>query len=126
MSERIRIGNQTAIACTDRMEPFEFALLNGFDAFEWFADKRVDAGKVFGWDEPDMDDGARRWIRDTGKARDMCFTVHAPWQANPLHPDGARLLMRSIDFARDIGADLVNLHLYMDDGALGYVRPWPR
>ncbi len=30
--------------------------------------------------------------------------------------------MRSIDFARDIGADLVNLHLYMDEGALSYVR----
>ena len=37
-------------------------------------------------------------------------------------PTASRLLLRSIDFARDIGADLVNLHLYMDDGAAGYVR----
>ena len=28
--------------------------------------------------------------------------------------------MRSLDFARDIGADLVNLHFYMDEGPAGY------
>jgi sugar phosphate isomerase/epimerase len=52
----------------------------------------------------------------------MLFTVHAPWQANPLHADGTPLLMRSIDFASDIGAQLVNLHLYMDEGAQAYVQ----
>ena len=31
-------------------------------------------------------------------------------------------MIRSIDFARDIGADLVNLHLYMDDGPQGYAQ----
>jgi len=123
MTKRIRIGNQTAISCVDRMEPFEFALHNGFDAFEWFADKKVNRdGSANGWDEADMAGPTRDWIHATGKARDMRFTVHAPWQANPLHADGDRLLRRSVDFARDIGADLVNLHLYMDDGAASYVR----
>jgi sugar phosphate isomerase/epimerase len=122
-TQRIRIGNQTAISCTDRMEPFEFALRHCFDAFEWFADKKVRAdGTTAGWDEPDMDGTTRAWIRDTGKAHGMLFTVHAPWQANPLHAAGVELLLRSLDFARDIGADLVNLHLYMDEGAAGYVR----
>jgi sugar phosphate isomerase/epimerase len=119
----IRIGNQTAISCADPLEPFHFALLHRFDAFEWFADKRVNAdGRVAGWDEADMDADQRDWIRQTGATHNMLFTVHAPWQANPLHADGVPLLIRSIEFARDIGADLVNLHLYMDDGPQGYAR----
>jgi sugar phosphate isomerase/epimerase len=64
----------------------------------------------------------RQWIRDTGKAHDIRFTVHAPWQANPLHADALPFLARSIAFARDIGSDLVNLHLYMDDGPDGYAE----
>ncbi len=123
MSRAIRIGNQTAISCGERMRPFEFALGHGFAAFEWFADKRWNAdGSIDGWDEGDMDASARAWIRDIGKAHDVFFSVHAPWQANPLHPDGTPLLKRSVDFARDIGADLVNLHLYMEEGATAYVR----
>ena len=122
MTPPIRIGNQTAWACADRMEPFAFALRHGFGAFEWFADKKEGPGGVAGWDESDMDEDTRSWIRATGKAHDVRFTVHAPWQANPLHPEGVALLLRSVDFARDLGADLVNLHLYMDDGAPGYVR----
>ena len=31
-------------------------------------------------------------------------------------------MIRSVDFARDIGADLVNLHLNMAEGAPGFVR----
>jgi sugar phosphate isomerase/epimerase len=119
----IRIGNQTAISCADPLEPLHFALLHRFDAFEWFADKKQNAdGSVTGWDEPDMDADLRGWIRQTGMTHKILFTVHAPWQANPLRADGVPLLIRSIDFARDIGADLVNLHLYMDDGPQGYAR----
>lgn len=124
MTERIRIGNQTAISSADPLAPFEFALRHGFDAFEWFEDKKrhPDGSAAAGWDESDMDTAARARIRDAGRDHDVLFTVHAPWQANPLHPDGVPLLRRSIDFARAIGADLVNLHLYMDEGAAGYVR----
>src|SRR5208337_2731778 len=86
MIPRLRIGNQTAIACAERMEPFEFALRHGFGAFEWFADKKeYPGGSAAGWDESDMDQGLRAWIRD-------------------------------------IGADLVNLHLNMAEGAPGFVR----
>jgi sugar phosphate isomerase/epimerase len=123
MVERIRIGNQTAISCPDPFGPFEFALHHGFDAFEWFEDKkRHPGGTLAGWDESDMDAARRIRIRETGVTRGMLFTVHAPWQANPLHPEGVPLLLRSLDFARAIGADLMNLHLYMDDGAAAYVR----
>lgn len=123
MTPRIRIGNQTAISCSDPLEPFHFALQHGFDAFEWFADKKSsDDGTVAGWDESDMDADRRAWIRDRGAVHDVLFTVHAPWQANPLNTGGIPLLIRSLDFARDIGADLVNLHLYMDDGPRGFAR----
>jgi sugar phosphate isomerase/epimerase len=121
--QRIRIGNQTAISCADPLEPFQFALEHGFDAFEWFADKKENGnGASAGWDESDMDADVRDWIRQAGAVHDVLFTVHAPWQANPLESDGIAHLLRSIDFARDIGADLVNLHLYVDDGPQGYVR----
>jgi sugar phosphate isomerase/epimerase len=123
MSQRIRIGNQTAISSADPLEPFAFALRHGFDAFEWFADKKVyPNGTSAGWDESDMDEATREWICASSKVHDVRFTVHAPWQANPLHPGGVELLFRSLDFARDIGADLVNLHLYMDEGAESYAR----
>jgi sugar phosphate isomerase/epimerase len=123
VSPRIRIGNQTAISCADRLEPFQFALQNNFDAFEWFSDKKVfPDGTIAGWDEGDMDAATRAWIRDTGRDRDVRFTVHAPWQANPLHAGGNEVLLRSLEFARDIGADLVNLHLVMDEGPAGFVQ----
>lgn len=120
---RIRIGNQTAISCVDLVEPFEFAIRHGFDAFEWFADKKeYKDGRIAGWDESDLDAETRVAIRAAGVACNVLFTVHAPWQANPLHADGIPLLLRSVEFARDIGADLVNLHLYMDEGPAVYAR----
>lgn len=123
MQSSIRIGSQTAISSSDRLAPFEFALAHGFDAFEWFADKKVDAqGKTYGWDEADMNACMRAWIRDTGRTHGIRFTVHAPWQANPLQAGGAEQLVRSLHFAHDIGADLVNLHLLMDEGAARYAQ----
>ncbi|HZY86787.1 MAG TPA: TIM barrel protein [Gemmataceae bacterium] len=121
MSARIRIGNQTAISCPSPTGPFEFALRHGFDAFEWFEDKKIGPdGSSAGWDAADLDGPARAELREAGRAHDVLFSVHSPWQANPLHPGGQELLGRSIDLARDLGAALVNLHLYMDDGAEGY------
>ncbi len=36
------IGNQTAFSAARFMEPFQYALANGFAAFEWFPDKKPD------------------------------------------------------------------------------------
>ena len=110
MTLDIRIGNQTSVSCPDPTGPFRFALEQGFDAFEWFEDKKINPdGTAHGWDETDMDAAARDEVRRTGAAHGIRFTVHAPWQANPLHAEGIDHLMPSLDFARDIGADLVNL-----------------
>jgi sugar phosphate isomerase/epimerase len=122
MTSPIRIGNQTAVSAANALEPFLFALRQGFTAFEWFADKKRNRdGSTYGWDEADVGAAVRFAVRRTGRTRDVRFTVHAPWQANPLHPEGAEALARSIDFARDIGAELVNLHLYLDQGVDAYV-----
>ena len=123
MTPRIRIGNQTAYSSNGPMDPFDFALAHGFDCFEWFADKKFfDDGTSRGWNESDFDPYKRDEIRRLGRARDILYTVHAPWQANPLHESGAALLRNSIDFAHDIGASLMNLHLYMDQDAECYVK----
>lgn len=114
---RIRIGNQTAFSATEPLAPLEFALTQGFDSFEWFSDKKhYDDGSSKGWDFSDMGLDERARIARIGKEKDILYTVHVPWQANPLYEQGPALLMESIDFARDIGADLVNLHLYTEHG----------
>lgn len=122
MTDQIVIGNQTAFSASTIMEPLDFAVENGFEAFEWFADKKMgNDGSPAGWDESDINEGQRLAIRKIGEDHHIRYTVHAPWQANPLYPEGEGLLKRSLDFARDIGADLVNLHLYMERGAQAYV-----
>jgi phosphoglucan, water dikinase len=117
MTKRIRIGNQTAFSAAEPMAPFEFALAQGFDAFEWFSDKKqCEDGTWSGWGFDDMGQPERARVARTGEEQDVLYTVHAPWQANPLHEQGPELLLESVDFARDIGADLVNLHLYTEQG----------
>lgn len=114
---RIRIGNQTAFSATEPLAPLEFALAQGFDSFEWFSDKKhYDDGSSKGWDFSDMEPNERARIARIGIEKDILYTVHVPWQANPLYEQGPALLMESIDFARDIGANLVNLHLYTEQG----------
>jgi len=117
MTNRIRIGNQTAFSAAESLAPLEFAIAQGFDSFEWFSDKKYyDDGSSRGWGFSDMEPAERTRIACIGKEHDILYTVHVPWQANPLYEQGSELLMESIDFARDIGADLINLHLYMEQG----------
>src|SRR5437764_1829911 len=106
MPPHIRIGNQTSKEVPYR-EPFEFALRHGFDAFEWFSDR----GRG-GWSESDMDAAARRHLRRTVEEHGMLCSVHAPYAADPVSQDGERAILRSIAFAGDISAGVVNLHLF--------------
>lgn len=122
MGTRIRIGNQTAIAAATMLTPFEFAIAHGFDAFEWFEDKKINAdGSIRGWNAGDLDLPTRLVIRDMGRSHDIRFSVHAPWDANPVSSGQLARLQRSIDLARDIGAGIVNLHLYLEQGVAAYV-----
>lgn len=116
---RIRIGNQTAISAGSAQRPFAFAVEQGFDAFEWFPD-RNEAGA--GWTEDDLDQEQRASIKELARARDLRLSVHAPWWANPLHPEALNTLHKSIDFAQDIGASLFNLHLYHEQESASFVH----
>jgi sugar phosphate isomerase/epimerase len=123
MGARIRIGNQTALSAATMWAPFEFAVAQGFDAFEWFEDKKTNAdGSIRGWDAAELNFSARWAICDLGRNHDIRFSVHAPWDANPVSTGQIERLRRSIDFARDIGAGIVNLHLYLEQGVAAYVR----
>jgi sugar phosphate isomerase/epimerase len=111
MSLRIRIGNQTNCHAPWR-HPWDYALAEGFDAFEWFSDR----GRS-GWGEELMADADRDDLRRIAEKNDLLFSVHAPYAADPVTPEGARAIGRSIQFAGAVGAGVVNLHLFPQRGA---------
>jgi len=112
----IRIGNQTSWAASPT-EPFNYAVANGFDAFEWFPDKKPEIG----WDDSDLDRTQRQNIRETAKEKGIRLSVHARWQANPLHPGSSELFHKDIELARDLGAVLLNIHLFHETGIERYI-----
>lgn len=114
-SPEIRIGNQTAYSAASVMEPFEFAIASGFDCFEFFPDRGYHG--VGGWAEDDLTDVARRWIRETAEAKGIKLTVHATLEFDPLHDPNHPRLRSTVDFAQEIGATLINLHLNASQGA---------
>jgi sugar phosphate isomerase/epimerase len=120
MSERIRIriGNQTSFSATTILQPFEYAVDNGFDAFEWFPDRKRSGA---GWTVNDMSKETRSIIRDTALAHDISLSVHAPNQMNPLRNETDSFL-QTVRFSQDIGATLLNIHFYPGDGIAEYVE----
>src|SRR5512135_526095 len=89
------------------MAPFEFAVKNGFDAFEWFPDKNI-TGE--GWLLSDISGETRSSIRQTAADNNMRLSVHAP---SGFVADAASLT-DTLAFAADIGASLINIHLHFD------------
>lgn len=116
-TDSIRIGNQTAASAARFLDPFEYALANGFEAFEWFPDKKP-GGR--GWDGNDLDAAERASIRERAQAGGVRQSVHARWTANPLRTEALPLLLEDLDLARALGASLLNLHLYVESGATIY------
>lgn len=116
---RIYIGNQTAFSAGTVMEPFEYALENGFDAFEWFPDRKPWGA---GWDENNLDAGLCADIREAAVRHGMRMSVHARWQANPLRSEAWLLFLRDVQLACDLGASLINIHFYGEQGVEAYVR----
>jgi sugar phosphate isomerase/epimerase len=117
MGVRFRIGNQTAFTAERPTQPFEFALAHGFDAFEWFPDKK-DSGA--GWDLPDIPPETRRRIREEALSADMAMSVHVPWHANPLNRKSMPMIHECVGFARETGATLLNVHLFIEEGLHAY------
>jgi sugar phosphate isomerase/epimerase len=100
------------------MVPFEYTLANGFDAFEWFPDKKPSGG----WDEQDLSPALRKNIRRTARSKGIRLSVHGRWDANALEPRALALLNKDIDLAIDLGAALFNIHLYPEQGVDVYLH----
>src|SRR5215471_15039995 len=114
----VQIGNQTSCWAASPTEPFDYAVAQAFNAFEWFPDKKPGAG----WDDEDLTSPKRKAIAETAQARGMRLSVHARWQANLLTPDGIALFWRDFDLARDLGAALINIHLDHEQGVPGFIK----
>jgi sugar phosphate isomerase/epimerase len=115
-STSFRIGNQTSKE-VPFSDPFEFALQNGFDAFEWFSDK----GRG-GWNEDDMDAAARKLLHKRCKDNGLLCSVHAPYAADPTTAEGQDSILRSIAFAGDVRGGVVNIHLFPEHPARVYAE----
>src|ERR1051326_5007964 len=113
----IRIGNQTS-CWAPPTAPFDYAVANGFDAFEWFPDKKPGGG----WDDNDLGDAQRQTIRNTATEKGIRLSVHARWQANPLQPEFREMLQKDIQLAKDLEAALLNIHLYHEAGLEQYLQ----
>ena len=115
----IRIGNQTAFSARSVLEPFEFAIAQGFTAFEFFPDRGYLG--VGGWAENDLAASERLNIRRLAEENDIELTVHAPLSFNPVNKPKDPRLYSSVEFAHEIGATLLNLHLDIGSGAEHFV-----
>jgi phosphoglucan, water dikinase len=116
--EMLYVGNQTSCWTSSPTEPFDYALGQGFDAFEWFPDKKPGLG----WDESDLDPGIRRTIRQRARDARMRLSVHARWQADVFAPEGYALLLKDLELARELGAALLNIHLSHERGPEAFVQ----
>jgi len=112
------IGNQTSCWTARPSEPFDYAVAQCFTAFEWFPDKKPGVG----WDESDLDKGARQSIRSTAQAAGMRLSVHGQWLANPLDANNYPLLWKDFALAVDLGAALLNIHLFHENGLPAFVE----
>lgn len=101
----LRIGNQSAFSAVPWTLPFDFAVQHGFDAFEWFPDKKPDAGFAIA----DVSAAQRQELRARARDAGISLSVHAPVHADPFRH--AKDLDDSLRLAVDLGAGLLNTHL---------------
>ena len=125
MSEkgRIRIGNQTSFLVQPVLLLFEYAVAHGFDAFEWLPDKK---GSGEGWTVDDIPAEKRADIRKTAAEKNISLSVHASIQAGPSEIKGSEAFEKDVEFAREVGAVLFNIHFDPDqaiDSFIGSIRP---
>ena len=104
---RVRIGNQTSYRFPPGI-PFAYAISHGFDAFEFFPDRRPSG---MGWEAKDLDDSSRAEIRRRAASSGIRLSVHARLPANPRQEEGPAEGLR---LAADLGATFLVVHLSRD------------
>ncbi|MEW6569655.1 MAG: TIM barrel protein [Nitrospirota bacterium] len=116
---RIRIGNQTAFSSLSLIDPFKYAVANGFDAFEWFFDEK-DSGR--GCEKSSMTPEVRTLIKECSNDNDISLSVHTRWQADLSKTGLSEEILGDIQFATDVGAFLFVIHLCADGGLKSYAE----
>ena len=116
---RIVIGNQSSFAAPRPLFPFEYALAAGFGAFEFFPDRQADGR---GWEISDLDTAERADLRNAADGNGLRLSVHAPWWLDPCQEAALPELLEVQRFSHEIGAGLLNIHFYLDQGAETFVR----
>src|SRR5215470_13001958 len=114
----IYIGNQTACWAKTPTEPFDYALSQNFNAFEWFPDKKPGAG----WDETDLSEALRQELREKAVAAGVRVSFHARWQANPLEQEAYPLIWKDLELAQELGAVVFNIHFFQEQGVAAFVK----
>ena len=117
--KRVRIGNQSALSSKRAVEPFQYAVENGFDAFEWFLIPRLLGD---GRQEAVLTPEKCREIGQTAAGKDIELSIHAPWSLDPFEPEGCELLERSLEIAMDMGAANLNIHLSSERGVEAFEK----
>jgi starch synthase (maltosyl-transferring) len=105
------------------MLPFEYAVAHGFNAFEWLPDKK-ESGE--GWAVDDIPQETRAIIRRIAAEKGMSLSVHASIQSGSLKMQDRPVFQKDVEFAREIGAALFNIHFDPDqsiDSLVRSVRP---
>ncbi|MBF0538007.1 MAG: TIM barrel protein [Nitrospirae bacterium] len=116
---QVRVGNQTSYTASSMGLPFGYAIASGFDTFEWFPDKR-DGGQ--GWLEGDISPVDRTNIKKKAIQQKITLSVHAPLVVNPLKDETYGAFTNAVGFALDIGAVLINIHLFAHEGIERYAQ----
>jgi sugar phosphate isomerase/epimerase len=105
------IGNQTAFFAPPLI-PFNFAVDQGFDAFEFFPDG---GPKAQGWSAADIGPNTRTFVRATAFEHDMRLSVHTTLSADLRSPAGREALFHDLTLAHEIGAHVLNTHFELRD-----------
>jgi sugar phosphate isomerase/epimerase len=114
---RYPIGSQTAKSAVHWLDPYRFAQRHAFDLFEWFSDREG----AEGWDFSLCDLDCRRTLARQARSAGMRFTVHSPWDTEPMSPEGRARLRSSVEFATDVEARLLVVHLPSSQQEMAWV-----
>ena len=116
----LRVGLQTFHG--ERLEvPFEYAIAHGFTSFEWFPD-RGHSGRG-GWDEREVTSETRQHFKEQAANAGLWVTVHASLEFNPLTAPESERIWSTCEFACEVGANLVNVHLEPEETFVDKLMP---
>ncbi len=117
--KKIRIGNQTSFSAASVAAPFRYAVNNGFDAFEWFPDKKA-SGQ--GWTIHDIGIKSRHRIKNIARDHGIAVSFHTLILHTLPNQQTQKEVLRHVDVAEELGASLFNIHLHAQNGIDAFIH----